>query len=197
MRIITRIVAAIAPPLIIAAGTISGASAVTTPAGLTANQIASRANADLKAATTFHVWGQVTEGGSRGSINITHGSNGCEGTFTFGSTSVSFVQIGSTTWLEVEGQWTQTPTSENKDTLELCNPRTVAGLVDVTVGLTKGPVTTISHRRALELRDGSVAAIYVTTGAKPEYVRLVVAGHEQLNFSGINASVTISPPPAS
>ena len=57
------------------------------------------------------------------------------------------------------------------------------------------PVKTAAETKK-ELTEGKVATIYVTTATKPEYVRFTVSGHdsEQLNFSGINASVTIKAP---
>jgi len=63
--------------------------------------------------------------------------------------------------------------------------------------LAKGRVTVVSRQHVQELTEGKVATIYVTTATKPEYVRFTVSGHdsEQLNFSGINSSVTITPPP--
>jgi hypothetical protein len=189
-------VAAIALPLAVTAGTaLPGAAVVAVPNTLTANQIASRANADLKAAKSFHVSGTLTESGHHGSLNVTRGRNGCKGTYSFG-TPVGFVQIGSTAWLEVDGQWIKTSASAGDQMLTFCNPSTIASLVNLRSGLAKGPVTVISRQRVQELSEGKIATIYVTTNTKPEYVRFTISGHEQLNFSGINASVTITPPAA-
>jgi len=197
VRLITKFVAAAALPLAVTAGTALPVAAVTAvPNTLTANQIASRANADLKAAKSFHVSGTFTDQGNHGSLNVTRGRNGCEGTYSFGGTPVTFVQIGGTAWLEVSGQWTQISASANDEAFIFCNPSTIASLVNVPSSLTKGRVTVISRQRVQELTEGKAMAIYVTTTAKPEYVRFVISGREQLNFSGINASVTIKPPAA-
>jgi hypothetical protein len=196
MRLIAKIVAAVALPLAVTAGTaLPGAAVVAVPNTLTANQIASRANADLKAAKSFHVSGTLTESGHHGSLNVTRGRNGCKGTYSFG-TPVGFVQIGSTAWLEVDGQWIKTSASAGDQMLTFCNPSTIASLVNLRSALAKGPVTVISRQRVQELKEGNAATIYVTTTAKPEYVRFVIPGREQLNFSGINAPVTIAPPTA-
>jgi hypothetical protein len=60
--------------------------------------------------------------------------------------------------------------------LTYCNPKTVASLVPVFSGLSLGPVTKVNGERAQA--GGQLP------GQNPE----------QLNFSGINASVRISPP---
>jgi hypothetical protein len=105
MRLLTRIAVAAGLPMALIAGTaLPGAAAVTAQKVLTADQIASRANADMKKAKTYRVWGPVKDGSKLENMNVTRGSNGCEGTFSLGGPPISFVQIGATTWLELTGR---------------------------------------------------------------------------------------------
>jgi hypothetical protein len=203
MKLALKATAAIALPLLFAAGTALPSAAATTAAkALTANQIAAKARADMKAAKSFHMWGTVNvpgHGGGSDALNVTSGHNECSGTSTSSGTTIGWVQIGSTTWLQVAGApWTQMTTAQAQGTLVFCTESDMTSLIGSGYSLKLGPVTQISHQRVQELK-GTDVAIYVTLGAKPEYVRFQVSGtgSETFNFSGINAPVKISPPSGS
>ena|ERR1700677_62445 len=200
MKLALKAAVAVALPLIFAAGTaLPSAAATTTAKTLTANQIAAKAKADLKAAKSFHMWGTVSRGGTNDKLNVTSGHDECSGTLTSSGTTIGWVQIGSTTWLQVAGApWVQSATSQSQGTLAFCSESSVAAIVGGDYSLRLGPVTQISHQRVQELK-GTDVTIYVTLGAKPEYARFVISGSssETLNFSGINAPVKISPPSGS
>jgi hypothetical protein len=203
MKLALKATAAIALPLLFAAGTALPSAAATTAAKApTANQIAAKARADLKAAKSFHMWGTINvpgRGGGSDALNVTSGHDECAGTSTSSGTTIGWVQIGSTTWLQVAGTpWAQMTTAQAQGTLVFCTESDMSSLIGSGYSLKLGPVTQISHQRVQELK-GTDVTIYVTLGAKPEYVRFQIsgAGSETFNFSGINAPVKISPPSGS
>jgi len=203
MKLALKAAVAVALPLLFAVGTaLPSAAAPTTAKALTAGQIAAKARADLKAAKSFHMWGTINvpgHGGGNDALNVTSGHNECSGSSTSSGTTIRWVQIGGTTWLQVAGApWAQMTTAQAQGTLVFCTESDMASLIGNDYSLELGPVTQISHQRVRELK-GTDVAIYVTLGAKPEYVRFQVSGtgSETFNFSGINAPVKISPPSGS
>ncbi len=174
-------------------------------ASLSADQIASKANADLKAASSYHFSGTIVMSGTTQTLKLTRGAGTCAGTITIGNQPISFVQIGTTEWVQVGGgsEYLKTTTSNSsyKQDMTFCDPGQVASVMNPPVGgLAKGTTTTVNGQRAQQLTLGSVITIDVTISATPEYVRFVDtvgSEHVQLDFSGINAPVSINPPPAS
>lgn len=188
------VAAIVAVPLVFAAGAVMpGGSAMA--AGPTANQLASKALANLKAAKTYHLWGNSGSGKAAVTVNVTRGTNGCKGSESVGGSAFSFVQIGATTWLEEGGVWVNESTSQAGAVLAYCNPKTVASIIPVFARLSLGPVTKVNGERVQELK-GTNQSIYVTTGTKPEEARYQLSGpvSEQFNFFSINASLRVSPP---
>jgi hypothetical protein len=188
------VAAAVAVPLLFAAGAVVPAAMA---AGPTASQLASKANADLKAARTYRLSSTIGSGKDAVSTKVTRGSNGCEISLTSDGSTVGFIQIGSTTWTGVSGIWVSESTSQAGGALAYCNAHTVATLVPAISGLNLGPVTKVNGQRVQELKGDDVI-MYVTTGAKPELVRYQLSGkgqdRGQYNFSGINVPVRVSPP---
>jgi hypothetical protein len=185
----------------------SSASAAASPAGnplaaLTADQIASKVNRDLEAASSFRVSGSISVSGEHVKLNLKRAPGDCAGTITINGSTVGLVQIGSKLWVDPDGggQYIET-TSGNADygqVVGLCSPGQLAGILAATYGLTKGGTTVIDGQSALELKEGAdIENIYVTDSATPEYVRYDIPGSEQLDFSGFNTSIAITPPPAS
>jgi hypothetical protein len=164
---------------------------------LTAEQIGSKANADLKAAKSFHVSGSITAGND---INLTSASGNCSGKITDSGTTERFVQIGATLWINTGGDSmyikTSTAGSPNSQVFELCDPSQLASVLGPLPGLTKAGTTVVGGRRVEKLSVAGVGSIDVTISSTPEYVRFTAPG-ETLTFSGINAPVSINPPPAS
>lgn len=183
-----------------AANTSGGGSGGGPLASLTADQIASKANANLKAAASFHLYERSTINGSTETEDLTGRSGECKGTYSIGGTTVTFVLIAKTLWVEVNKDGTylkgSTTNTQYQTMIKACTPALTAGLVDQAPGLTKRTTTVIDGQSVLQLSDAS-ASIYVTNSATPEYVRVDVLGLERMDFSDINAPVSISPPPAS
>jgi hypothetical protein len=217
--------AAIAGAAVLAGVTACG---TTTPsanplAGLTAGQIAARAITDLKAASSVHFAGSVTDSGAAYAVDVTAGTTDCAGTLGIpGQGSVALLKIGQRLWIKPDDQfWASTGASPaNLHLAEgkyvqaspgdpdfsavqmLCSPAQFAdSLGNQMKYLVKGATTTIDGHSALQLRDTSTAgSAYVTISASPEFLRLdAQAGGStgQLDFSDYDAPVTLTPPPAS
>jgi hypothetical protein len=197
-----------APASATAASTASAApsaptsSAQSAPGGsfgsLTADQIAGKANADLKAAKSFRVSGALSVGGVSEGIDLTSAGDKCSGKITTGGTSERFVQIGATLWLNAgsTGMYFKTSASQNSQVFALCASDQLASAVGPLTGLTKDGTAVVGGRRVEKLSDAASGSIDVTISGTPEYVRFAVPG-ETLTFSGVNAPASISPPPAS
>jgi hypothetical protein len=203
----------------------SSQSASTTPsanplAGLTGDQIAAKAVADLKAASSVHIAGSVTESGSSYGVDLTPGTTDCTGTLVVqGKGSFALLKIGQTLWIKpdnqfwksagassavlqlVGGKWIQTSTSDSNfsSVNMLCSPAQLADSLGNKLNhVVKGTTTVIAGQSALQLRDTSTSdSAYVTISAAPEFLRLNGGSSGQLDFSDYNAPVTLTPPPAS
>ena len=204
---------------------LSAAAAPLAPAAnplarLTADQIAKKAVADLKAATSFHYHGSAKDSGQTISISVTVTHQGCAGSLGYGSHGgFAILAIGKTVWIQpndkfwefvglpaselsvVHGKWLQV-TGTSSATLStafvsLCNTKTLASaLAPQLTGLVKGKTIKISGHRALQLRNSSgQESIYVSISSKPEILRISFDG--TVNFSAYGAHVTLTPPPAS
>ena len=189
-------------------------------AGLTADQIAAKAVANLKAATSVHYAGSVTDSGGSYSVDLTAGITNCAGTFGItGKGSFALLKIGQTLWIKpddqfwtseganstvlqlVAGKYVQTsPNDSNFNSVRmLCSPAQLADSFSNKIKhLVRGTTTTIAGQSALQLRDsGASGSAYVTISASPELLRLDRGSKGQLDFSGYNAPLTLNPPPAS
>ena len=189
-------------------------------AGLTANQIAAKAIADLKAASSVHYAGSVTDSGATYAVDLTAGTPNCAGTLGIpGKGSFALLKIGQTLWIKPDNQfWTSAGASSavlhlvggkyvqtspgNSDfnsVRMLCSPAQLADSLGNKMNhLVKGTTTTIAGHSALQLRDTSTSnSAYVTISANPEFVRLNGGSKGQLDFSDYDAPVTLTPPPAS
>ncbi len=188
----------------VSSSTASG-SALPTSSALSADQIAGKANADLKAATSYRLSGTIATSATPETMKLTHAAGNCAGTISIGNQPISFVQIGSTAWIRLGsgGDYLKTTTSNSsyKQDLSFCDSIQIAELVNPSMrNLTMGATTTVDGQQVQKLALGNVITIYVTVSAMPEYVRVtdnVGSEHVQLDFSSINAPVSINPPPAS
>jgi hypothetical protein len=200
-----------------------GPSAPATPsasplAGLTADQIARKAIADLAAASSVHVAGSVGQDGQTGFADLTLSTKGCKETFRIpGPGSMVMIAIGNTTWVKLEGQmwkllggmfpakvrryvagkYLQEPDIPGGMT-DLCGLSQAASSFGSELkGLVTVKITTISGQPALQLADRRHStSAYVTISARPELLRLDVSGHEHVDFTGYDQPVTLTPPPA-
>jgi hypothetical protein len=192
-------------------------------AGLSADQIASRATADLKAVSSVHVAGTAKSSGQVIELNLTLGSRGCTGTMGIkGEGSFILLKIGKTLWIKpddafwknavggsagsavmslLSGKYIE-PSGKGSSLAsigDLCNPSQFATSFggDMT-GMVKGTTTSIAGQPALQIKDtGDPASAYVTVSAHPEFLRLDGGGSNgRLDFSQYNAPLHLTPPPA-
>jgi hypothetical protein len=180
----------------------SGAAPAGDPlAGMTADQIGSKAVSDLTSASSVHVVGTYSGGAEQ--LNVIAGGSKCSGTITLkGSGATTVVADASTLWVKLPGEneYVQTTmtNSEYASFAELCDPSKIAALVPPALALTKGATSTIDGQQVLELDGAGNAYVdYVSESNPPELLRADLSGQGELNFSDYNAPVTISPPPAS
>jgi hypothetical protein len=188
-------------------------------AGLTADQIANKAAADLKAAASFHYHGSSKDSGQTVSISMSVTHKGCTGSIGDGSHGgFAILVLGNTAWIQpndkfwkfagipasqlsaVHGKWLAiTGTGSNSPSAafaSFCNlNKLVSALAPQLTGLVKGKTIKISGHPALQLRHGSGReSIYVSISSKPEILRISDDG--TINFSAYGARVTLTAPPA-
>jgi hypothetical protein len=217
---------------IIAAGAVCGplalsaAAAPSVPTGnpfarLTADQIAKKAETDLKAASSFHYHGSGKASGQTFSISMSVTHKGCTGGLSAGAEGgFAIIDIGKTAWIQpndkfwevagvpasllstVHGKWLDVTATGSSISLSaafapFCNAnKLVSTLAPKPTGLVKGKTTKISGHRALQLRNSSGReSIYVSISSKPEILRL--SNNGTITFSAYGARVTLTPPPAS
>jgi hypothetical protein len=200
-----------------------GPSAPATPtanplAGLTADQIARKAIADLAVVSSVRITGSVGQDDQAASVDLTVSTKGCQETLRIpGPGSLVIIAIGNTTWSKMDGlfwrqmagmfpakvrryvagKYLQTPDVPGGMT-DLCGKGQVASSFGAELkDLATAKITTISGRPALQLADKRhTTSAYVTMSARPEFLRLDVSGQEHVVFTGYNQPVTITPPPA-
>jgi hypothetical protein len=191
--------------------------------GLSADEIARRATADLKAVSSVHVKGSVQSSGQNIALNLSLGSQGCTGTMGIdGQGSFVLLKIGKSLWIKPDDKfWKHAAGSDGSALVDLvsgkyikpsakgsslasigalCDPAQFAKSFgsDMT-GMVKGTSTTIAGQSALQIKDsGDAASAYVTVDAKPQFLRLDGGGSNgRLDFTDYNAPLHLTPPPAS
>jgi hypothetical protein len=191
-------------------------------ATLSADQIASKAVADLRTATAVHVAGSVTDSGQPIGLNLTlvHGK-GCDGSMSMQNRgSFLLIMIGTAVWLQPDekfwksvggsdpavlkilaGKYMKTSAKGGLAQLgQLCDPSKLLGSLKNTTGLVKGKNATISGQPALQITDGAKSGfVYVSVSARPQLLRITSTGSSsgQLDFTGYGTPVTLTAPPAS
>jgi hypothetical protein len=190
--------------------------------GLSADQIASRATADLKVVSSVHVKGSVQSSGQNIALNLTLGTQGCTGTMGIGGEgSFVLLKIGKTLWIKpddkfwkhaagsagsaltdlVSGKYIK-PSAKGSSLAsigDLCNPAQFAKSFGSNMtGMVKGTTTTIAGQPALQIKDsGDAASAFVTVDAKPQFLRLDGGGSNgRLDFTDYNAPLHLTAPPA-
>jgi hypothetical protein len=192
-------------------------------ATLSADQIASKAGADLRTVAAVHVAGSVTDSGQQLGLSLTlvHGK-GCEGSMSMQNKgSFLLIMIGTAVWLQPDekfwksiggsdpavlkilaGKYMRTSAKGGLGALgQLCDPSKLFGSsFENPTGIVKAKNATISGQPALEIKDakGSDAA-YVSVSARPQFLRITGTGSSsgQLDFTGYGTPVTLTAPPAS
>lgn len=204
---------------------LSATAAPLAPAGnplarLTADQIAKKAVADFKAASSFHYHGSGKDSGQTISISMSVTHKGCTGWIGAGRHGgFAILAIGKTVWLQpndkfweyigipaselpaVHGKWLETTGTGSNSLSAAFAPfckanKLVSMLAPQLTGLVKGKTIKISGHPALQLRNRSGwERIYVSVSSKPEILRISNDG--TINFSAYGARVKLTPPPAS
>jgi hypothetical protein len=193
-------------------------------AGLTADQIAGKAIADLKSASSFHVTGSDTESGQTSAIDLTYGAKDCRGTATIaGEGSILLLKKGKKLWAKpdnrfwryigthmagglpsyalrlLEGKYLRPTTGRNLRSFGgFCDRGGFTRALDSDMGgMTKGKATTIFGRPALQIHSDTTTA-YVTISAHPVFLRVIDdSGRGHLNLTRYNAPFSVTAPPAS
>lgn len=190
--------------------------------GLSADQIASRATADLKVVSSVHVKGSVQSSGQTIALNLTLGTQGCSGTMGIdGEGSFVLLKIGKTLWIKPDDKfWKHAAGSAGSAVTDLvsgkyikpsakgsslasigalCNPAQFAKSFGTNMtGMVKGSTMTIAGQPALQIKDsGDAASAFVTVDAKPQFLRLDGGGSNgRLDFTDYNAPLHLTAPPA-
>ena len=190
-------------------------------AGLTADQIVSKATADFKVASSVHVAGWAEDSGQTVALDLTLGTKGCAGTLGLqGHGSLLLVQIGQTVWIKLDKQFWKSEGGVSDPTIlqllagkylqgsvkdsavswieHLCDPRQFGSLFSGhSNNLLKGKTATISGQPTLQIKDARyLGSAYVTISASPEFLRLDSRSSGHLDFTGYNVPVVLAPPPA-
>jgi hypothetical protein len=187
-------------------------------AGLTADQIARRAIADLAAVSSVHVAGSTGQDGQTAFLDLTLGAKGCTGTLRIpGQGTSTLRQIGTTVWFKpshqmlkwiaygvpaasrrhLDGKYLQTPDVPAGMAAWCSRDELASAFGSELKNLVKGKITMIAGQPALQLADNRHStSAYVTISARPEFLRIDVSGQEHTVFTGYNRPLTLTPPPA-
>jgi hypothetical protein len=188
-------------------------------AGLSADEIARRATADLKVVKSVHVAGSVQSSGQNLTMNLTLGTQGCTGTMGIkGEGSFILLKIGKSLWIKPDDAfWKHAAGSDAVDLFsgnyiktsakgsslssigDLCDPAKFAKSFGGNMtGMAKGATATIAGQPALQIKDtADPASAYVTVDARPQFLRLDGGGSNgRLDFTRYNAPLHLTPPPA-
>ena len=203
-------------------GTIAGSKA-NPLATLSADQIASKAVADLRTATAVHIAGSVTDSGQPIGLNLTLvPGKGCDGSMSMQNRgSFLLIMIGTAVWLQPDEKFWKSVGGSDPAVLkilagkylktsakgglaqmgQLCDPsKLLLGSLKNTTGLVKGKNATISGQPALQITDGAKSGfVYVSVSARPQLLRITSTGSSsaQLDFTAYGTPVTLTAPPAS
>jgi len=187
--------------------------------GLSADQIATKAVANLKSASSVHVTGAVTSSGETVGLDLTLvRAQGCTGTMAVtGTGSFQLTAIGSQVWIKPDQQFWKnegataavlnvvsgkylkvTATSRFGSLREFCQPSQLAGSFgSPKAGLVKGATTTINGQQALQIKQtGQSASLFVSDTATPQILRLSGGSQGTIDFSDYNSPVTLTAPSA-
>lgn len=192
-------------------------------AGLTSQQIATRALTDTEDAPGVSIAGTISDSGQTFTLDLTLlRGKGCEGTMAeLKQGSFRLIANSTTVWILPDEQFYKSVGSTDAATLailkgkylkfkantnglaalaSLCSLHSLlGGFGAVPAGLSKS-ATTINGQRAVKLSDtGDSAYIVVSDAGKPELLRMDQpgSGGGYLNFSYGATAAAITPPPAS
>jgi hypothetical protein len=192
-------------------------------AALTPSQVQTEAYADLKAASSMTIEGNVNKSDTNYTLNLgIKPGHGCAGTIGEGSLgSLKLIVIGKVAYLNpdttfwkalagaeapaviavVKGRYVKGITSApgTASITRLCDLTQIIGST-VPVTASKGAVTSMDGIRVLPLEGSGNSVMYVTDTSKPEIVQMQVPGNGTGTGAfavSVGAPVTLTPPPAS
>jgi hypothetical protein len=205
-----------------AAACSSSSSSSSPLAGMTADQIAVRAVADLAATSSVRVSGNVTSSGETIGLNLTLvRGQGCQGGMNLvGKGQFGIVGNATTVWIKpsdafyksvgasgtalslLSGKWLKVPAGGSGfgGLSSLCDASSIAhSFAQNETGFTKGPATTIDGQPAIELTQPSKSThVYVSDTASPQILHITgPKGQGYVDFGAYGAAATITPPAAS
>lgn len=192
-------------------------------AGLTADQITTKAMTNTEKAPFVQVKGSTTDSGQPLTFDLsTVSGKGCTGTMREGKKgSFQLVVKGATVWVKPDRQFYQSSGAPASVVTVLdgkyLKDKPGAGLGSVAsmcvvknllgnpsggqpAGLVKGATAVIDGQRAVKVSDtGDSAYLYISDTAEPEVVRLTdpSSGGGTFDFGYADTGATITPPPAS
>jgi hypothetical protein len=203
----------------------SGGSTADPLAGLTAQQVFTKAIADAKAAPTLKMTGTVNESGNTYTIDLSYKSGqGCTGTVGVKNKgSFAITVIGTTAYLNPDAKFWKsyagaqasaviallngryikgsTTNSSVASLAKLCDKNELLGSFKPQGTISKGTVTTLSGQQVLPINDTKGGTLYVTDTSTPQLVKVnnlgATGGSSGTVAFLINAPVTLTPPPAS
>lgn len=189
-------------------------------ASMSAKQVLDKAVADLKAAPSFTMSGNVSQAGGAYTVSLGYlKAHGCKGTIAqSGKGSIAIILIGDKAWVKpddafiksvagsqapavigrIGGKYLSGSTSNSKTSL--CDVNTMTSQLLQPTNVVKGKVTTVNGQQALPLTDTSKGGtLYVTDTAIPQVLQVVntKAGSSGKITFKVGAPVTLTAPPAS
>jgi hypothetical protein len=186
-------------------------------AGLTADRIVARAEADLAAATSVHESsGNMVNGVTRPFTDMTYSDHACtDSIYLFADGPMDYIQTREAEWVlltrqlmaragytnaeiaRYAGKWAVDSRPVSPFGYVNCASPGSAGLPGT--GWTRAVAGTVAGQRAVRL-TGKEATAWVSDSARPEFLETRISGPggttDWSTFSRYNAHVTITPPPA-
>lgn len=192
-------------------------------AGLTADQIATRALANTKNAPSVRLTGAATDSGQSIALDVTLvRGQGCEGTLSEGkSGSFRLISNGTTVWVMpdqkfyrsfggndpavlaiLNGKYLKVKASSSglAELAGICSLSNLVGAFGTPTGLVKSAPATVGGQPVVRLSDlGDKGYVYVSDIAKPKLLQLndPGSGGGKFNFGYPATTISIAPPPAS
>ena len=205
----------------------AGASASTPGgalAGLSADEIARRATADLKTVSSVHITGTVADSGQHIAVNLTLGTQGCTGTLGIkGEGSFKLLKIGKKFWIKPDNKFWKyaAGSTASSAVMQIVGGKYIepsgkdSSLKPIgafctlgqftaffkpgeMTGMTKGTTIVISGQPALQITDtGNTGSAYVTIASQPEFLRIDAGSAGRFDFTRYDVPMNLAPPPAS
>lgn len=208
-----------------AVGTSTGSAASGDPlAGMSADDIATQAWANTKAAVSVHVKGSGTDSGKPLTFALTLvKGKGCTGTMSEGADgSFQIVMIGKTVWIKPDQAFWKANGGSDPATLSIVSGKYIKDAAgtglgamstlcnlsnwiggnggDQATGMVKGTTVTVNGQPSLQLKDsGDSASAFVSVSARPLVLRIVdpSANGGTFDFTDYGTVTTVTAPPAS